>query len=131
MLKVIDSIKNEVESSDIQDINRSYKTAGAEKIYERKEYIILKVKKGYIVYNTKKKFENGHTHIQSFEMSKTIIDNSIRKKRPKTNNLYLIESHIRISNDSKYKQVLEEILKAKRNKTKDNKYHNRGYCSAC
>lgn len=131
MLKVINSIKIDVESSDFKIAGRCNKAAGAEKVYERKEYIILKVKKGYIVYNTKKVFENGHTHLQSFEMSKTIIDNSIRKKRPKTNNIYLIESHIRVTNDSKYKQILEALIEAKKDKTKDNKYHNRSYYNAC
>ncbi len=131
MLTVMDSIKDEVKNRKVEDLDKFSKSAGAEKIYERKEYIILRVKKGYIVYNTKKNFENGHTHIQSFEMSKTIIDNIIRKKRPKTNNIYLIESHIRVTNDSKYKKILEEILESKKNKTKDNKYHNRRYCSAC
>ncbi|MCC3868956.1 hypothetical protein [Terrisporobacter mayombei] len=131
MLKVINSIESNIENSDGRSASRCNKTAGAEKVYERKEYIILKVKKGYIVYNTKKVFENGHTHLQSFEMSKTIIDNSIRKKRPKTNNIYLIESHIRVTNDSKYKKTLEELIEAKKDKTKDNKYHNRSYCNAC
>ena len=131
MLEVINSIRNDIERNNGKISGRFNKTAGAEKIYERKEYIILKVKRGYIVYNTKKEFEYGHTHLQSFEMSKTIIDNSIKKKRPKTNNIYLIESHIRVTNDSKYKQVLEELIEAKKNKTKDNKYHNRSYCNAC
>jgi len=131
MLKVINSVKSNIENSDGKSVSRCNKTAGAEKVYERKEYIILKVKKGYIVYNTKKVFENGHTHLQSFEMSKTVIDNSIRKKRPKTNNIYLIESHIRVTSDSKYKQTLEELIEAKKDKTKDNKYHNRSYCNAC
>lgn len=131
MLEVINSIRNDIERNNGKISGRFNKTAGAEKIYERKEYIILKVKRGYIVYNTKKEFEHGHTHLQSFEMSKTIIDNSIKKKRPKTNNIYLIESHIRVTNDSKYKQVLEELIEAKKDKTKDNKYHNRRYCSAC
>ena len=131
MIIVINSFEDKAQNGKDKNNNKFYKTAGAEKIYERKEYIILKVRKGYIVYNTKKKFENGHTHIQSFEMSKTIIDNNIRKKRPKTNNLYLIESHIRVSNDSKYRQILEELLLSKKNKTKDSKYHNRSYCNAC
>lgn len=131
MLKVINSIGNNIETRDGKSVSRYNKTSGAEKVYERKEYIILKVKKGYIVYNTKKVFENGHTHLQSFEMSKTIIDNSIRKKRPKTNNIYLIESHIRVTNDSKYKQILEALIEAKKDKTKDNKYHNRSYYNAC
>ena len=131
MLTVINSIENEVKNNDMGTFHRFTKAAGAEKNYERKEYIILRVKKGYIVYNTKKNFENGHTHLQSFEMSKTLIDNIIRKKRPKTNNTYLIESHIRVTKDSKYKQILEEMLEAKKNKTKDKKYHNRSYCNAC
>ncbi len=132
MIKVVDPIKNKVCSNNIVEfqIPKSNKTAGAEKIYEREGYIILRVKRGYIVYNTKKNFKNGHTHIQSFDMAKTIIDNNIRKKRPKTNSIYLIESHIRVPNDSKYKKMLEELLASKEDRTKDNKYHNRNICSS-
>ena len=131
MIKVVDPIKNKVCSNNIVEfqIPKSNKTAGAEKIYEREGYIILRVKRGYIVDNTKKNFKNGHTHIQSFDMAKTIIDNNIRKKRPKTNSIYLIESHIRVTNDSKYKKMLEELLASKEDRTKDNKYHNRNICS--
>ena len=132
MIKVVDPIKNKVCINNIVEfqIPKSNKTAGAEKIYEREGYIILRVKRGYIVYNTKKNFKNGHTHIQSFDMAKTIIDNNIRKKRPKTNSIYLIESHIRVTNDSKYKKMLEELLASKEDRTKDNKYHNRNICSS-
>ena len=132
MIKVVDPIKNKVCSNNIVEfqIPKSNKTAGAEKIYEREGYIILRVKRGYIVYNTKKNFKNGHTHIQSFDMAKTIIDNNIRKKRPKTNSIYPIESHIRVTNDSKYKKMLEELLASKEDRTKDNKYHNRNICSS-
>ena len=132
MIKVVDPIKNKVCSNNIVEfqIPKSNKTAGAEKIYEREGYIILRVKRGYIVYNTKKNFKNGHTHIQSFDMAKTIIDNNIRKKRPKTNSIYLIESYIRVTNDSKYKKMLEELLASKEDRTKDNKYHNRNICSS-
>ena len=132
MIKVVDPIKNKVCSNNIVEfqIPKSNKTAGAEKIYEREGYIILRVKRGYIVYNTKKNFKNGHTHIQSFDMAKTLIDNNIRKKRPKTNSVYLIESHIRVTNDSKYKKMLEELLASKEDRTKDNKYHNRNICSS-
>ena len=132
MIKVVDPIKNKVCSNNIVEfqIPKSNKTAGAEKIYEREGYIILRVKRGYILYNTKKNFKNGHTHIQSFDMAKTIIDNNIRKKRPKTNSIYLIESHIRVTNDSKYKKMLEELLASKEDRTKDNKYHNRNICSS-
>ena len=38
----------------------------SQKVYEKDHYIILKVKSGkkvgYIAYNTRKEWENGHTH---------------------------------------------------------------------
>ena len=88
----------------------------APKVYERKEYIVLKVSNGYIVYNTHKEFSEGHTHLKSFSMAKTLIDNCIKKKRPKTNNLYLITSHIRVSNDVKYSSMLQELLEVKKDR---------------
>ena len=84
----------------------------APKVYERKEYIVLKVNNGYIVYNTHKEFSEGHTHLKSFSMAKTLIDNCIKKKRPKTNSLYLLTSHIRVTNDPKYSSMLLEIQEA-------------------
>ena len=40
------------------------------KIFERKEFIIFQVKEGYVAYNTKKDFEEGHTHLKYFEAAK-------------------------------------------------------------
>lgn len=102
----------------MREIPNFDKTDGAKKVYSRKEYIILAVKKGYVVYNTLKPFEKSHTHLRSFSMAKTIIDNCIMKKTPKTNNLYLLESHIRISNDSKYIRMIEELIEAKESRDK-------------
>ena len=99
------------------------KSEGAKKVFERKEYIILQVKKGYIIYNQNKSFSTGHTHIRSYNIAKTIIDNCINRKRPKTNNIYLLESHVRIATDEKYIITLIELISSKKNKTKD-KYVN-------
>ena len=52
------------------------------KIYERKEFMIFQVREGYIVYNAKKSFQEGHTHLKHFEAAKTAIDLVIRKKIP-------------------------------------------------
>lgn len=100
------------------------KTDGAKKVYSRKEYIILAVKKGYIICNTTMPFDKSHTHLRSFSMAKTIIDNCIMKKTPKTNNLYLLESHIRISNDAKYIRMIKELIEVKESKDKL-KYRNK------
>lgn len=100
------------------------KTDGAKKVYERKEYIILAVKKGYVVYNTEKPFIKGHSHIYGFNVAKTVIDNCIRKKMPKTRNLYLLTSHARVSNDEKYIRLVQELIEAKSDKRKL-KYRNK------
>ena len=87
-------------------------------------FLLISPKKGShqknscLLYNTKKNFKNGHTHIQSFDMAKTIIDNCIKKKTPKTSNLYLLTSHIRISTDEKYIKRIEELIEAKKSKDK-------------
>lgn len=97
---------------------RDFKSEGAKKVYEKDGYIILKMKRGYIAYNTKKEFSEGHSHLYSFQMAKTIIDNCIRKKKPRTDKIYLLNSHIRLSNDDRYKMFIEEIIIAKKGNKK-------------
>lgn len=108
--KTLDKLMKEVPNFD--------KKEGASKVYEKEGYIILKVKKGFIAYNTKKEFSKGHTHLHTFNMAKTVIDNCIRKKKPSTNSLYLLNSHIRLSNDDKYKTYIEEVITSKKGKEK-------------
>lgn len=115
-----DEVPNELYEFDdlMKSVPNFDKSDGAKKVYSRKEYIILAVKKGYIVYNRNKPFEQGHSHLRSFNMSKTIIENCINKRTPKTNNLYLLESHVRVSNDDKYIKLVEELIEAKKSKDK-------------
>ena len=102
----------------------------SQKVYEKENYIILKVnsgkKVGYIAYNTKKEWENGHTHLDSFDMAKTIISNVIKHKKPKTKNLYLIRSHARLSDDPAYVRYIEELITTKKAKGKQ-EYRNRTF----
>lgn len=95
----------------------------SQKVYEKDHYIILKVKSGkkvgYIAYNTRKEWENGHTHLESFNMAKTIIDNVIKHKKPKTKNLYLLQSHMRLSDSEEYDKFITDIVESK-NKNKCN-----------
>lgn len=89
------------------------------KIYRRKEYIIFRVKNGFVVQNTKKEFSEGHTHIKNYNMAKKLIDFAIKKEMPKnTKNTYILESLYRISNDKDYK----EKLKYEQEKTNNNKH---------
>ena len=56
-------------------------------------------------------------------MAKVVIDNCIKKKKPRTDSLYVLNSHVRVSNDDKYKLFIEEIIKAKKG-NKKLKYRN-------
>lgn len=109
-------------------VSKKDKYDNSQKVYEKSHYIILRVKSGkkigYIAYNTKKEWEEGHTHLESFNMAKTIIDNVIKHKRPKTKNLYLLHSHVRLSDDLAYVKFIDEIINAKKNKDKRG-YRNR------
>ena len=110
--------------------SKKEKHDNSQKVYEKQNYIILKVKSGkkigYIAYNTRKEWEEGHTHLESFNMAKTIIDNVIKHKKPKTKNLYLLQSHIRLTDDPSYVKFINELVDAKKNKRK-NSYRNERY----
>ena len=92
----------------------------SKKVYEKDHYIILQVrsgkKVGYIAYNTRKEWEEGHTHLESFNMAKTIIANVIGHKKPKTKNSYLLHSHIRICDDQEYVEFIEQLMETKKQK---------------
>lgn len=83
-------------------------------VYVKDHYIIFRAGKEYIAHNTKKRFKDGHTHLRSFNMAKTIIHNVIKNKRPNTKNRYLLESHIRLTGNEKYKQMITELKQKER-----------------
>ena len=111
-------------------VGRKVKRDNSQKVYEKEHFIILKVKSGkkigYIAYNTRKEWEEGHTHLDSFNMAKTIIDNVLKRKRPKTKNLYLLNSHIRLSDSPAYDRFINDIINARKNKKKQG-YRNDKY----
>ena len=111
-------------------VNRKVKRDNSQKVYEKEHFIILKVKSGkkigYIAYNTKKEWEEGHTHLDSFNMAKTIIDNVLKRKRHKTKNLYLLNSHILLSDSPAYDRFINDIINARKNKKKQG-YRNDKY----
>lgn len=97
------------------------------KIYEKKEFIIIQVKEGYIAYNTKKSFQEGHTHLRHFEAAKTAIDLVLKKKVPKSKDGYYLTSLIRLSEDDIYINKINELIEAREQKGKKDKYYNPGY----
>ena len=94
----------------MKQIPKHNKKAGSRKIFQRKEYSIYKASDGYIVHNTNKPFEKGHTHVHSFNKAKSIVDLCIRKKLPNTPRAWEIESLMRITNNNTYYNKLRDML---------------------
>ena len=94
------------------------------KIYERKEFMIFQVKEGYIVYNAKKSFQEGHTHLRHFEAAKTAIDLVIRKKIPRSTQRYYLTSLMRLSDDDIYINKIKELMESRTQKGKKDKFYN-------
>ena len=86
------------------------KSTGARKVYQRKEYAIYQVRNGYVVHNTKMKFEKGHTHVKSFSKAKSFIDLCVRKKMPNRPVKWEIDCLIRIMNDVEYRNKLKSYI---------------------
>lgn len=93
----------------MKEIPNHNKQQGARRIFQRKEYSIYKVKRGYIVHNTNKEFRIGHTHVRSFNKAKSIVDLAIRKKLPNTPRRWEIESLIRVTNNNTYRNKLRDL----------------------
>ncbi|WP_297134587.1 hypothetical protein [Terrisporobacter sp.] len=94
------------------------------KIYEKKEFIIFQVKNGYVAYNTKKDFKKGHTHLKCFRSAKTAIDLVIKRKIPRSTDLYYLTSLIRLSEDIVYVDKIKELIECKEKKIENKNYYN-------
>lgn len=71
-------------------------------LYEKQNFIITTARGGYVVYNKEKPFEDGHTHLKKFSSCKSAIYLALNKQIPKGNNVYFLDSLIRISTDKNY-----------------------------
>ncbi|SHK23081.1 hypothetical protein [Paramaledivibacter caminithermalis] len=75
---------------------------------------------GFLVINVTKVnkygFDKAHTHIKSKIVAKTIKNNVLYNRFPKTRNEYLLKSHIRISNNENYIRKIQQLIDTRKNK---------------
>lgn len=93
-------------------------------VYKKKEFIIFPSKTGYIALNFDGEFKENHTHLKSFKAAKKAIDLVIKKKIPRSNSFYYLNSCKRLSLDQEYKDKITELIKVKKQKGKQ-VYRNR------
>ena len=71
---------------------------------------MLKIKKAHgkeqwIVYNPHN--FNYHTHCYSLRVAVLLRDNVNHKREPKTRNIRLLESHMRLTADKRYREMIQ------------------------
>lgn len=81
-------------------------------LFKKQKFIVLKARGGFIVYNSAKLWENGHTHVQTLKICRTIIDLALSEKIPRSNDIWLLESILRITSTSQksYKRKLIQTI---------------------
>lgn len=83
------------------------------KIYKQKNFSLYSnFDNGFIIHNTYKPFEKGHTHLNNYHTARYLIKLAYHGIVPSHLSIYLIDSLIRISIDDEYIRRLK-ILKEK------------------
>ena len=95
------------------------------KVFTKKHMVVLEATNNgatnYIVINTKKQFEEGHTHIRTYEQALYLVDCILKNKIPKKCNKYFLESLIRLATNKKY---IEQVQARLNGDKQFNSYHN-------
>lgn len=79
-------------------------------ICRRHEFIIFRNHDGFVVYNTKKTFRNGHTHLHNFNSCISAIKCVERKQIPKNQSKHFLNSILRINNDKEYELRIKDLM---------------------
>lgn len=79
-------------------------------LFARGSLILVRKRRGFLVINTKKRFEEGHTHVRNEYIGRVIVDNVHKRVIPKSRNIETVISHIRVTKDKKYLSQLEDYL---------------------
>lgn len=87
-------------------------------IYTEKPYAIQEVfsgqKKGYILFNMDKEFQNSHSHLNNFKSAKYLIKLMQKEILPYDLDLYRLESICRVSKDGIYKDKALSLFETKK-----------------
>ena len=88
------------------------------RVYKKRHYNLYQFGNEYIIHNTRKDFNVGHTHINNYKTAVFLIDLSLHKSIPRHICNYFLESLCRISDDKKYTQKLKLIIQQRENERK-------------
>lgn len=85
-------------------------------VYQRGDYIVKEIRKGFYLYNRKRINPDEHTHIKSLKTCEDLIDMIYRRRVPESD--YLRKSIIRICKDEKLVADVIRIIEKDKQKPK-------------
>ena len=96
-------------------------------VYRYDQFVVRKTTDGgFVVVNTKSGYD-CHSHVKSVQAGKALCKLAAKHKLPKNNDLYFIESLIRLTNNKKYlcelNKLKNDILNNNVVETKKSKIH--------
>ena len=78
-------------------------------VYRYEQFVVRKTTDGgFVVVNTKSSYD-CHSHVKSVQAGKALCKLAAKHKLPKNNDLYFIESLIRLTNNKKYLCELNKL----------------------
>lgn len=81
-------------------------------IYRYDQFVIKKTKDdGYVVVNLNASYE-CHSHVKSIQAGKALCKLAAKRKVPRNQDLYFIESLIRLTNNKKFLTELKQLKQA-------------------
>lgn len=63
----------------------------------------------YVVFDTND-FSNHHTHTNTMKIAKIIKDNVEKHRRPLSKDIRMLESHLRLANDPRYREMIIQMI---------------------
>lgn len=93
-------------------------------VYQESHYKVYRAGNDYIVHHSKYDFEEKHTHLRSLNVAKQVISCLLKQSMPKTRNEYVLTSIIRLTDNPKYKNRIQNVIDVRRQKGKKQDYYN-------
>lgn len=88
----------------------------------KEQFIILPYENGWIVYNMKLPFKDGHTHLRNRKSAVAAVDFVLKGKIPKRTGFYYLQSLMRISDNESYRTKVGELIEVRKGKGQKTKY---------
>ena len=81
-------------------------------VYRFKSFKVIKKYNHFLIINTRKPFEVGHTHVEGdLDTCIAIIKTVYNEEEPMSRNIHFLTSLMRLSSNRKYRLKIDELIK--------------------